>query len=192
MKNRHTNTNLFLLFFACACQLEKKHWGRQRQNKAFALNRIQTLLILIVFSNIRVVKPLNFSNSSRSCCNCFFSAVGLHTSLYDCSLSLGQLPSTDHQINWHSGPMLTTHMLFRFMLLSQTALQEKCLLAIVLEIFILISFGSTKFFLTQIKTHSYGPITIVGEALGAFLISFPKEFQKSFCRLGEQFLPWRT
>ena len=37
---------------------------------------------------------------------------------------------------------------------------------------LLISFGATKFFLTRIKTYSYGPVTILGE--GAFSRIIPQ------------------
>ena len=63
------------------------------------------------------------------------------------------------------------------------------------EMFILvtmciISFGATKFFLTRIKTYSYGPVTIVGE--GAFSCIIPQGIIEIVLFLGEQFVPWRT
>ena len=47
---------------------------------------------------------------------------------------------------------------------------------------LLISFGATKFFLTRIKTYSYGPVTIVGE--GAFSRIIPQGILEIILFLG--------
>ena len=47
---------------------------------------------------------------------------------------------------------------------------------------LLISFEATKFFLTQIKTYSYGPVTIVGE--GAFSRIIPQGILEIILFLG--------
>ena len=77
--------------------------------------------------------------------------------------------------------MLT--MLFRFMLLSKTAFQEKCLFLL------LISFGATKLFLTRIKSYRYGPVTmaIVGE--GAFSRIIPQGILEIILFLGGTVCP---
>ena len=67
--------------------------------------------------------------------------------------------------------------------LSNTAFQEKCLRLLL----IIISFGATKFFLTWIKTYSYGPVTIVGE--GAFSCIIPQGILEIIFFLGETVCP---
>ena len=52
---------------------------------------------------------------------------------------------------------------------------------------LLISFGATKFFLTRIKTYSYGPVTIVGE--GAFSRIIPQGILEIILFLGGTVCP---
>ena len=52
---------------------------------------------------------------------------------------------------------------------------------------LLISFGATKFFLTRIKTYSYGPVTIVGE--GAFSHIIPQGILEIILFLGGTVCP---
>ena len=52
---------------------------------------------------------------------------------------------------------------------------------------LLISFGATKFFLTQIKTYSHGPVTIVGA--GAFSRIIPQGILEIILLLGRTVCP---
>ena len=52
---------------------------------------------------------------------------------------------------------------------------------------LLITFGATQFFLTRIKTYSYGPVTIVGE--GAFSRIIPQGILEIILFLGGTICP---